>query len=43
MVGPSLRLALRVSDDSHVIGAANNLCAAMLDNHIKLGNALGMP
>ena len=26
----------------HFIGAANNLCAAMLDNHIKQGNSLGI-
>ena len=26
----------------HAIGAANNLLAAMLDNHIQQGNALGI-
>ena len=28
--------------DMHAIGAANNLLAAMLDNHIQQGNALGI-
>ena len=28
--------------DFHAIGAANNLLAAMLDNHIYQGNALGI-
>ena len=28
--------------DFHAIGAANNLLAAMLDNHIQQGNALGI-
>ena len=33
---------LHFTGDFHAIGAANNLCAAMLDNHIQQGNALGI-
>jgi formate--tetrahydrofolate ligase len=33
---------LHFTGDFHAIGAANNLCAAMLDNHIKQGNELGV-
>jgi len=31
-----------LTGDFHAIGAANNLLAAMLDNHIQQGNALGI-
>ena len=33
---------LHFTGDFHAIGAANNLLAAMLDNHIKQGNELGI-
>ena len=33
---------LHFTGDFHAIGAANNLLAAMLDNHIQQGNALGI-
>jgi formate--tetrahydrofolate ligase len=33
---------LHFTGDFHAIGAANNLLAAMLDNHIYQGNALGI-
>ena len=33
---------LHFTGDFHAIGAANNLCAAMLDNHIKQGNSLNI-
>ena len=33
---------LHFTGDFHAIGAANNLMAAMLDNHIQQGNALGI-
>ena len=33
---------LHFTGDFHAIGAANNLLAAMLDNHIQQGNALGL-
>ena len=33
---------LHFTGDFHAIGAANNLIAAMLDNHIQQGNALGI-
>ncbi len=33
---------LHFTGDFHAIGAANNLIAAMLDNHIQQGNALGV-
>ena len=33
---------LHFTGDFHAIGAANNLLAAMLDNHIQQGNALGV-
>ena len=32
---------LHFTGDFHAIGAANNLLAAMLDNHIQQGNAWG--
>ena len=33
---------LHFTGDFHAIGAANNLLAAMMDNHIHQGNALGI-
>ncbi len=33
---------LHFTGDFHAIGAANNLLAAMLDNHIQQGNSLGI-
>ena len=33
---------LHFTGDFHAIGAANNLMAAMIDNHIQQGNALGI-
>ena len=33
---------LHFTGDFHAIGAANNLVAAMLDNHIQQGNSLGI-
>ena len=41
-VVPMEDINLHFTGDFHAIGAANNLCAAMLDNHIKQGNALGI-
>lgn len=37
---PMEDINLHFTGDFHAIGAANNLLAAMLDNHIKQGNAL---
>ncbi|MBQ3200806.1 MAG: formate--tetrahydrofolate ligase [Clostridia bacterium] len=39
-VVPMEDLNLHFTGDMHAIGAANNLLAAMLDNHIQQGNAL---
>ena len=39
---PMEDINLHFTGDFHAIGAANNLCAAMLDNHIKQGNALNI-
>ena len=39
-VVPMEDINLHFTGDFHAIGAANNLCAAMLDNHIKQGNSL---
>lgn len=39
-VVPMEDINLHFTGDFHAIGAANNLLAAMLDNHIKQGNAL---
>ncbi|MDO4806903.1 MAG: formate--tetrahydrofolate ligase [Coriobacteriales bacterium] len=39
-VVPMEDINLHFTGDLHAIGAANNLCAAMLDNHIKQGNEL---
>ena len=38
---PMEDINLHFTGDFHAIGAANNLLAAMLDNHIQQGNALG--
>ncbi len=42
MVVPMEDINLHFTGDFHAIGAANNLLAAMLDNHIHQGNALGI-
>jgi len=39
---PMEDINLHFTGDIHAIGAANNLLAAMLDNHIQQGNALGI-
>ncbi len=39
---PMEDINLHFTGDFHAIGAANNLLAAMLDNHIHQGNALGI-
>ena len=41
-VVPMEDINLHFTGDLHAIGAANNLLAAMLDNHIHHGNALGI-
>lgn len=41
-VVPMEDLNLHFTGDMHAIGAANNLAAAMLDNHIQKGNELGI-
>lgn len=41
-VVPMEDINLHFTGDFHAISAANNLCAAMLDNHIKQGNELGI-
>ena len=41
-VVPMEDINLHFTGDMHAIGAANNLLAAMLDNHIFQGNALGI-
>ena len=38
---PMEDINLHFTGDSHAISAANNLLAAMIDNHIQQGNALG--
>ncbi|MFR2511753.1 MAG: formate--tetrahydrofolate ligase [Lachnospira eligens] len=35
-------LNLHFTCDFHAITSANNLCAALLDNHIQQGNELGI-
>ena len=40
-VVPMEDINLHFTGDMHAIGAANNLLAAMLDNHIQQGNSLG--
>ena len=39
---PMEDINLHFTGDFHAIGAANNLMAAMIDNHIQQGNALGI-
>ena len=39
---PMEDINLHFTGDFHAIGAANNLLAAMLDNHFQQGNALGI-
>lgn len=39
---PMEDINLHFTGDMHAIGAANNLLAAMVDNHIQQGNALGI-
>ena len=39
---PMEDINLHFTGDMHAIGAANNLLAAMLDNHIQQGNALDL-
>ena len=41
-VVPMEDINLHFTGDFHAIGAANNLMAALLDNHIQQGNALGI-
>lgn len=41
-VVPMEDINLHFTGDFHAIGSANNLLAAMLDNHIHQGNALGI-
>ncbi len=41
-VVPMEDINLHFTGDFHAIGAANNLLAAMLDNHIQQGNPLGI-
>ena len=41
-VVPMEDINLHFTGDLHAIGAANNLLAAMLDNHIQQGNRLGI-
>ena len=41
-VVPMEDINLHFTGDFHAIGAANNLLAALLDNHIQQGNALGI-
>ncbi len=41
-VVPMEDINLHFTGDFHAIGAANNLLAAMLDNHLQQGNALGI-
>ena len=41
-VVPMERINLHFTGDFHAIGAAHNLLAAMVDNHLHWGNALGL-
>lgn len=41
-VVPMEDINLHFTGDIHAIGAANNLLASMIDNHIHFGNALGI-
>ena len=39
---PMEDINLHFTGDMHAITSANNLCCAMLDNHLQQGNALGI-
>ena len=39
---PMEKINLHFTGDFHAITSANNLLAAMMDNHIQQGNALGI-
>ena len=41
-VVPMVDINLHFTGDFHAVGAANNLLAALLDNHIQQGNTLGI-
>ena len=41
-VVPMEDINLHFTGDFHAVGAANNLLAALLDNHVQQGNALGI-
>lgn len=41
-IAPMEDINLHFTGDFHAIGAANNLLAAMIDNHIQQGNTLGI-
>jgi formate--tetrahydrofolate ligase len=41
-VEPTVDINLHFNGDFHAISAANNLLAALLDNHLQQGNALGI-
>jgi formate--tetrahydrofolate ligase len=41
-VAPMERINLHFTGDFHAIGSAHNLLAALLDNHVYWGNALGI-
>jgi formate--tetrahydrofolate ligase len=41
-VAPMEDINLHFTGDMHAVGAAHNLLAAMLDNHLAQGNALGL-
>lgn len=41
-VAPMEDINLHFTGDFHAVGAANNLLAAMIDNHIQQGNSLGI-
>ena len=41
-VAPMDEINLHITGDFHAVGAANNLLAAMIDNHIYQGNALNL-
>ena len=42
MMLPMEDINLHFTGDMHAITSANNLCCAMLDNHLQQGNALGI-
>jgi formate--tetrahydrofolate ligase len=42
MIHPMAEINLHCTGDLHAITAANNLLAAVIDNHIQSGNALGI-